>query len=170
MEIDINLLQDMTQRLSVLFVEDDDDLRLQTQDLLETLFQEVITASNGKEGLEKYLEYHQKYNSNINLVISDIMMPKMSGIDMARKMAQLNKSQQFIFISAHQDSDYLIDLIDIGITSFISKPITLDTLKFALYKNCLLFEGGTLQKELLYKVVEENDRLKKEIVQLKNKQ
>ena len=86
-----------------------------------------------------------------------------------KKIAEDNASQQFIFISAHQNSDYLIDLIDIGVTSFISKPITFDTLKAVLYKNCLQLEGDSLQKGLLNKVLQENDKLKKELILLKGK-
>jgi YesN/AraC family two-component response regulator len=169
MDIETKLLQNMTSKLTVLFVEDDNDLRLETTEILSSLFKEVRAAENGKIGLEKYIEYHEETGEYFDLVISDIMMPKMSGIDMARKIVVHHANQQFIFISAHQDSDYLVNLIDVGVTSFISKPITFDTLKTVLYKNCLQLEGDSLQKGLLHKVLEENDKLKKEIITLKSK-
>ena len=85
MEIETKLLQNMTSKLTVLFVEDDDDLRLETTDILEALFKEVHSANNGKVGLAAYQKYSEENNEHFDLVISDIMMPKMSGIDMAKK-------------------------------------------------------------------------------------
>lgn len=57
------------------------------------------------------------------------MMPKMSDIDIAKEILKYNKEQQIVFISAYEESDYLVDLIDIGISSFISKPTVYDILK-----------------------------------------
>ena len=167
MEIETKLLQNMTHKLSVLFVADDDDLREETTEILDELFKEVHSANNGRTGLETFQKYAQEKGEYFDLVISDIMMPKMSGIDMAKKIAEDNDTQQFIFISAHQNSDYLIDLIDIGVSSFISKPITFETLKAVLYKNCLKLEGDSLQKGLLNKVLQENEKLKQELIMLK---
>ena len=167
MKIETKLLLTMASELTVLLVEDDDDLREEASEVLGELFKDVHVASNGKIGLEAYLNYYQERNKYFDLVISDIMMPKMSGIDMAKEMVKHYKNQAFIFISAHQNSDYLIDLIDIGVSSFISKPISFDTLKTVLYKNCLQLKDDTHQKGLLHKVLEENDRLKKEIIILK---
>ena len=167
MEIETKLLQQMTSKLSVLFVEDDDIIREDTSDILQSLFKEVHSAADGQEGLEKYLDFYQTNGSHFDLVISDIMMPKMSGIDMAKEIVKQYKDQQFIFISAYQESDYLIKLIEIGVSSFISKPITYDSLRTVLYKNCLQLEGDSLQKGLLHKILEENDHLKKELIRLK---
>ena len=166
MEIETKLLHQMTSKLSVLFVEDDDVIREDTTDILESLFKEVHTAADGQEGVQKYLEFHKNSGNHFDLVISDIMMPKMSGIDMAREIVKTCKHQQFIFISAYQDSNYLINLIEIGVSSFISKPISYDSLRTVLYKNCLQLEGDTLQKGLFHKILEENDQLKKELIRL----
>ena len=168
METETKLLHKMTSKLSVLFVEDDDAIRKDTTEILEVLFKEVQCAEDGKAGLQAYLDHYEKNDHHFDLVISDIMMPKMSGIDMAKEIVKHHENQQFIFISAYQDSDYLINLIEIGVSSFISKPITYETLITVLYKNCLQLEGDSLQKGLLHKVLEENDRLQKELIKLKS--
>ncbi len=153
----------MTSQLRVLFVEDDEQLREETTHILKALFKEVTVAGNGKEGLELFIEKHKAEKGYFDLVVTDIVMPKMSGIDMAKKIVLHSPQQNFIFISAHQDSDYLVNLIDIGSTSFISKPITFESLKSVLYKSCLQLEQSSLQKNLLYKVLDENKKLKKQL-------
>ena len=161
MDIETEHLYNMTSKLTVLFVEDDDDTRLDSVDMLEALFKDVYWANDGAEGLKKYLKYYEENGNYVDLVISDIMMPKLSGIDMAKEMVKYNKEQQIIFISAYEDSDYLVDLIDIGVSSFISKPIAYDTLKSVLHKNCIQIETNALQNEKNPNSMNDNNIIKK---------
>lgn len=161
MDIETEHLYNMTSKLTVLFVEDDDDTRLDSVDMLDALFKEVYWANDGAEGLKKYLNFYEEHGHYVDLVISDIMMPKMSGIDMAKEMVKYNKKQQIIFISAYEDSDYLVDLIDIGVSSFISKPIAYDTLKSVLHKNCIQIETNSLQNEKNPNSVNQDEKVQK---------
>ena len=160
MDIETKNLYNMSSKLSVLFVEDDDDTRVDTVDMLESLFKEVHSAHDGTEGLEQYLNFYDKNGSYVDLVISDIMMPKMSGIDMTKAIVKYNKKQQIIFISAYEESDYLVDLMDIGVSSFISKPIVYDALTNILHKNCIQIETNSLQNEQNLNSVSDNNQIK----------
>ena len=124
----------LTKYLNILYVEDDEDIRESVCDILEDFFNIVNTAKNGQEGLEKYKNYHIKNNKYHDIIITDLNMPKMDGITMIEEIAQINPSQKIIVISAHDDSEKLIKLIDLGISAFILKPIENQKLINAIYK------------------------------------
>ncbi|MBF0538182.1 MAG: sigma 54-interacting transcriptional regulator [Nitrospirae bacterium] len=103
--------------LSVLYVEDDDTMRHETYHILTKFFTSVETAANGREGLQSYRQ--RQYD----LVISDIRMPLMDGIKMTSEIKGINKEQSIIITSAYDESEYLVELINIGIDNFIIKPL-----------------------------------------------
>ncbi|RLA72195.1 MAG: DNA-binding response regulator [Epsilonproteobacteria bacterium] len=117
-----------TKNLSLLLVEDYEPLRRDMTELLEDLFLTVESASNGEEGLQLYKEYHATHNDKFDIVISDIQMPIMDGIELSNAVLKLNENQQIIILSSHTDSDYLLRLINLGIAQFIPKPITSEIL------------------------------------------
>lgn len=81
-------------------------------------FRSVTIAKNGLEALKLYNE--NKYD----LVISDIYMPKMDGVELAEKIKEKNYNQPIAIISTSEDARHLIKLIDVGINSFLLKPVT----------------------------------------------
>ena len=81
MAIDKNVLK----RLTLLYVEDDDVSRLELSQLLITFFSVVHIAKNGKEGLRKYLENQD----DIDLILTDVNMPELSGVSMVKKFVNL---------------------------------------------------------------------------------
>ncbi|MBM4055796.1 MAG: sigma-54-dependent Fis family transcriptional regulator [Planctomycetes bacterium] len=115
--IDIKELVQYTKNLTVLYVEDEDDIRTEFADLLRDLFHTVETAKNGKEGLECY-----KANRH-DIIICDIKMPVMNGIEMAMNIRRINRNQPIIITSAHSDAEYLLKLISAGIQNYLLKPI-----------------------------------------------
>lgn len=117
-------LIEFSQHISVLYVEDDDQLRQDTYRLLTTFFKRIDTAANGRIGLEKYRE------GDYEIVISDLRMPEMDGIEMVREIKALNDDQIILITSAHDESQYLLQLIGMGVNNFILKP--LDIKKFLL--------------------------------------
>jgi len=112
-----------TKNLSVLFAEDHDDLRMNTVEVLKSFFQEVHSAVDGEEALAMYSDYHDKNNKFYDIVISDIQMPKLDGVELTKKIYGLNDSQIIIVLSAFDESCYLLPLINLGIEQFIKKPI-----------------------------------------------
>jgi|GEM_PF-2144867 len=122
-----------TQDLKVLFVEDDDSSRESTCDFLKNFFEYIGTAVDGVDGLDKYIRYYEENDNYYDIVITDINMPNMDGIEMSKKIRDINQEQEIIIISAYHESSSLIDLMQIGITNFIIKPIVSKQLTQVLY-------------------------------------
>ncbi len=111
-----NLIK-QTRQLTLLYVEDDKSARKSTLSILEDLFDNIIVAIDGKDGLEKYK------NNNINLVITDISMPNMNGLDMSKNIKEINYNQPIIVLTALTDIAIIKEAIDIDIDAFINKPL-----------------------------------------------
>jgi len=125
-----------SQKLSVLFVEDEEDVRRASRGLLLNFFDLIDVSVNGQDGLDKYQEYYQENQIHYDLIITDINMPKMNGRDMIKEIKSINPSQAIIVVSAYHDSNDLIDLIQIGITDFILKPMRSAQLVQVLHTIC----------------------------------
>lgn len=121
-------LKEYSKDLKILYVEDDNELRENTSMLLANLFLKVVTAENGADGIEKYK------SELFDIVITDINMPILNGIDMIREIKKINPEEVIIVTSAHDEAEYLITLIDFGVDSFILKPIDLQKLLNSLFK------------------------------------
>ncbi len=109
--------------LKVLFVEDSEMVRESTCDILSEFFDHIDIAINGKEGLKQYKDFYDDNGSFYDIVITDINMPKMNGIEMIEHIFEVNSKANIIVMSAHDESKYLMKLINMGISSFILKPI-----------------------------------------------
>ncbi len=114
----IKELKKEAQNLNILFVEDDPSFLNILKELLEKFFPTVETAMDGEEGLAKYKEAN-----GFDIVITDITMPKMDGLTMSENIKIINPHQYILAVSAHSDADKLIKAIDIGIDSFLLKPV-----------------------------------------------
>lgn len=126
-EISTEVALKYTKDLNILYVEDDLELQEQSKTLFEILFNTVDVASNGLEALKKY------QNKDYDIVISDIMMPKMDGIELTNKIRSINARQCIIITSAYNDSDYLLKFINLNIRQFILKPINVKKMITILY-------------------------------------
>ena len=115
-----------TKKLTVLYVEDEADVRGSTCRLLENYFARVDVAENGQLGLERYNMMLDK--KRYDLVISDVNMPHLNGLEMARLIRNRYAEQVIILITAHNDTHFLLDAIKLGINAYILKPIDLDEL------------------------------------------
>jgi len=105
--------------LLLLYVEDEPTTRDVVSTIVRRKFPQIRihTAENGQEGLERFKE------TRPDIVITDIKMPLMNGIEMARTIKTLNGAAYIIVTSAHSDMDYFIDSIEIGINRYVMKPI-----------------------------------------------
>ncbi len=126
--IDPKELKEAAQGISVLYVEDDRELRQNTARLLGSFFTAVNTAENGLEGLEMFR------GSSYDLIITDINMPLMNGVKMVREIKKENPRQIIIVISAHDETKYLLDLINLGVEHFVLKPLDLSLFLIVLEK------------------------------------
>ncbi|MFA6197387.1 MAG: response regulator [Sulfurimonas sp.] len=134
MNIENKVILEYSEILTVLYVEDDEILRPKTAKLLESYFKKIDLAKDGKDGLEKYNTFKIKTGSYYDIVITDIEMPKMGGIDMSKIMIRENDQQSIIFTTGIDDINFLLEAISIGVSGFLRKPIDLNELKKIIYK------------------------------------
>ena len=134
---------DDLKEITVLYVEDEDILRDNIADMLQDVCKGVFTASNGEEGYKLFLE-KQEY---INVIISDIQMPKLSGIEMSRKIKAKTLDIPIIITTAFSDAKYLYESINVGIDAYTEKPVDMMHLLQTIQKALLPFA----QQEALLK-------------------
>jgi len=108
--------------LNVLYVEDDKFIQEELEFFLEGKVKKLFVASNGQEGLEIYKQ------ENIDLVITDIQMPIMNGLDMSRDIIQINRNAKIIITTAFNDSKYLLEAIKLNVGNYLTKPLDLNHL------------------------------------------
>jgi diguanylate cyclase (GGDEF)-like protein/PAS domain S-box-containing protein len=122
--------------LKILVVDDQDDIREALVTLIGLWSHNVYGASNGKEGFELYQTYLP------DIVITDIRMPVVGGLEMIEKIKAHNPSLPIIITSAFQDPEYLLNAIELKVDGYIVKPIKKRDLKSRLehISKALLFE------------------------------
>lgn len=102
---------DFLKDLRVLFVEDEELAREKLAKLLSKLFKEVVLASNGLDGLEKY-QKSKATNEKIDLIISDINMPILNGLEMLERIRAIDPYVPLIFTTARSETDNLLRAIN----------------------------------------------------------
>ena len=115
-------------QLKILYVEDDDNTREDLRHYLKKKAGKVITAADGAEGLRKFEEEQP------DIVIADLLLPKMNGIDMLRLIRKSGGKAPFIITSSVDNPQTIIEAVDTGITKYVLKPIILDKLLDTLNK------------------------------------
>lgn len=121
-------IRENAQGLSILYVEDDHELRQNTSRLLGSFFQDITTAENGLDGLNKYQQ------QAFDLILTDINMPHMNGVKLAQQIKSENPRQVIMVISAHDEASYLLELINMGVDYFVLKPLDLSQFLVVLDK------------------------------------
>lgn len=106
-----------TKSITALYVEDESIIRDVYSRILKKFVKELFIASNGEEGLQVFKEKHP------DIVITDIKMPKIDGIEMSKKIKELSPNIPIIFTTAFNNNDYLLEAIKLHSTAYILKPI-----------------------------------------------
>lgn len=110
------------KKITILYVEDDKNTREELEFFLENKVLKLYSAKNGEEGLALFKEHSP------DLIISDIQMPVLNGIDMVRQIKEINFSIPVILITAFNDTDYLFQAIKLNISNYLTKPLNLNLL------------------------------------------
>ena len=151
---------------TLLYVEDEEDVRKDYESVLNHHAKELYIASNGKKGLELFIKYQP------DIVITNISMPLMNGIDLSKAIKKINPEQQIIITTAHSETDYFMEAINLQISAYLLKPVdknllTKKILEIAkhhklndeLYaQHALMTEIANLQNNMLI-VYDANDRI-----------
>jgi len=117
----------------VLLVEDEADAREILSFYLNTIFEDVVVAIDGQEALEIYQDDLPR-DKKFDLVLTDIKMPRLNGMDMIEKMLSLVDNQKFIIVSAYKDEEKLLKSINFRVLGYFLKPINVDNMMEILKK------------------------------------
>lgn len=109
-------------RIKVLLVEDEPALSMIIKDALEKREFIVDCAMNGNEGLEMF------HKINPDIVVADIMMPKLDGFTMTQLIRQSNKHTPILFLSAKSKTDDVVQGFEIGGNDYLKKPFGMEEL------------------------------------------
>jgi len=115
--------------LEILIVEDDCVAALVISQVLSRLGARVTTAANGIDGFRKFQEQHHP------VIITDINMPGMNGLELTSRIKALDQNTQIIAISANRETDCLVSAIELGFNEYLLKPVEIDKLLLAV-KRC----------------------------------
>ncbi|MCX5806292.1 MAG: response regulator [Proteobacteria bacterium] len=107
----------------ILVVDDNNDLRSIIKEYLSDKGDLVDGACDGKDALHKHME------NNYDLIITDLNMPEMTGIDLMKKIRKNNNITEFIIITAYASLDTAVEAIKIGAFDYIVKPFRMEELK-----------------------------------------
>ncbi|UXC29911.1 REC domain-containing phosphodiesterase [Aliarcobacter butzleri] len=148
------------KNMSILYVEDEKDLREVTHEILKSFTKNQYIAENGQEGLELF----KKYEKNIDLIVTDINMPILNGLEMAKEIKNINPNIPIIITTAFSNKEYLLESIDIGIDKYVLKPIDIAKLLQAMSQSIIYYELKELFIDKLTNLPNRN-RLKKDLNQ-----
>jgi len=124
----------------VLYAEDEVGVRKNVYELLSLLFKEVYLANDGEEAYDLFVHYQP------DLVITDIKMPHLSGIDLAKKIREKDNKAHIIIITAYTEVDFMLEAIELSLLRYIVKPITESKLFDALEKFLQAKEKASMQE------------------------
>ena len=152
-ELALNVLK----TLSVLYVEDEDNIRKDLTKTLELMCGEVYPFSSAEEALGFY------GSKKPDILLSDISLGEMNGIELVKKIRENNKKIPIILLSAHTDTEYLLEAAKLKLVEYMRKPITFSELENSMVNAALEiisdgnyiveFEGGlkyNVRQNLLY--------------------
>lgn len=130
----------------VLVVDDEESIREFFEIMLKREGYEVSTAANGAEGLERLKK------ERFDLVISDLQMPEMSGMDLLQAAKELDPELVIIMITAFGSTETAVEAMKLGAYDYLQKPFKIDEVKIiirqALEKRTLRMENALLKREL----------------------
>jgi len=141
---------------TILYVEDEPEVRQELARYLQRFSSRVITAENGEEGLALFRAHAPQ------IVITDIKMPKMNGIELAGKIKEFSPDLPVVFTSAHSDNGYFLDAINMQVDGYILKPVDLQILEKKLntiYHTLLRKKERDLYSTILADVAQMQDTM-----------
>jgi PAS domain S-box-containing protein len=114
------------KKTTLLYVEDDDSTREELEFFLQNKVNKLFVAKNGQEGLDTFEK------NRPDLIITDIQMPIMNGIQMIKKIKEIDPNVPIVIITAFNDTDYLFEAIKLKVTNYLTKPLNLFSLSETL--------------------------------------
>ncbi len=122
--------EELLKEITVLYVEDEEIVQKAIASIIRRRVNQLFLASNGEEGLEQFMLNRQV----INLIITDIEMPIMNGIEMIQKIKEIDKDAPIIIVTAYNDSEHKSDLADFLILKPVKKEELFDAMEKSIIK------------------------------------
>jgi diguanylate cyclase (GGDEF)-like protein len=146
------------KNITILYAEDEEALKEITLNILKGFTKKQLVAKNGAEGLELF----KQNESEIDLIITDVNMPVMNGLEMIREIKKINPNIPIIVATAFSNTEYLLEAIDIGVDKYVLKPIDMKKLLQLMSQSLLYHELKDLYIDNLTHLPNRN-RLKKDL-------
>ena len=146
------------KNITILYAEDEKDLREVTHQILKGFTKKQYVAQNGQEGLELF----KAHENEIDLIITDVNMPVMNGLDMVKEIKKININIPIIVATAFSNKEYLLEAIDIGIDKYVLKPIDIAKLLQVMSQSLIYHELKDLYTDSLTNLPNRN-KLKKDL-------
>ena len=157
------------KNIKILYVEDDEIARENGVEYLQIFFEQIYEASDAIKALQLY----EKYQPDI--IITDIQMPKLNGLEFVKKIRQKDKKTQIIIITAFCDRDYLLKAIELQLVKYLVKPVKEKEFEEALFLcvNSLQEDNSNIIKlddNSYFDTFNKNLVIKNEIIKLRTKE
>lgn len=131
------------RNLKVLYVEDNEFIRTEMMHFLKKRVGKAYSAADAFEGLQQF-RLHKP-----DVIIADILMPEMNGIDMIREIRSVDRNVHVIIITSVDSAGTILEAVDLGIDSYIVKPLDFDELLFKLQKIGSIINSGNEKQGVL---------------------
>jgi YesN/AraC family two-component response regulator len=141
---------------SLLYIEDDDEIRENIAVYFKHRVTHLYTAKDGLEGLAIFQELTPQ------VIVTDIAMPKLNGIELLKKVRKLSSTTQLIITTSFENKEYLLEAVNLQLTNYLLKPLTIQKLDNAL-KICESNISVCKQEKIYFSQVIYFDMLKKEL-------
>lgn len=122
------LLNEKCKDIKVLYIEDDEKVRLQTSKMLSLFFQDITQVDNGEDGLNSFK------NNCYDLIFTDINMKQMDGLTMIKHIRALNNKIPIVIFSAYDNTEYFLQAIDFDVDGYILKPFNFEEVQKVIEK------------------------------------
>ncbi len=163
------MLNDINKNIKILYVEDDDITRENGIEYLENYFEKIYEACDAITALKLY------ETVSPDIIITDIQMPKLNGLEFVKRIRQKDKKVQVIIITAFSDKDYLFKAIELQLVKYLIKPIKEKELEEALFLCVDSIENDSsniikLDDNILFDMYNKILLIDEEIVKLRTKE
>ena len=138
------------ERINVLLVEDETNLALIIKDTLEGQDFNIHTASNGEEGLRLFFDIRP------DVLVADVMMPRMDGFEMVRRIRQTDRRTPVLFLTARSAVNDVVEGFELGANDYLKKPFGMQELIVrikALVGRACSYTSPVQEEQSLYEIV-----------------